>query len=121
MNNLKVLISILNWNNWNNTVETVNSVLQSDYKNYKIIVLDNHSVDDSYIKIKTTFPEIDVWSFNNNLGYAGAHKKAASFALENNFDLLWILNNDVEVFPSSLKELIHAFERNGESLLGSVT
>lgn len=121
MKEIKVLISILNWNNWSNTVATVNSVLKSEHKTFKIIVIDNNSVDDSGMRIKGAFPEIEVWALNENVGYAGAHKKAADFAVRNHFDLLWILNNDVEVFPFTLSELINAYERNGVSLLGSVS
>lgn len=121
MEEIKVLISILNWNNWRNTIETVSSVLESEYKNYKIVVLDNNSVDDSVNQIKQRLPGIEVWSFRKNLGYAGAHKKAAKHAVRNKFDLLWILNNDVQVFPYTLSELIYAYKRNGKSLLGSVS
>jgi GT2 family glycosyltransferase len=117
----KVLISILNWNNWKSTVETVNSVLLSDYSNYAILLLDNHSPDDSVSKMKEHFPGITVKALKKNLGYAGGHKKAAMYALENKFDLLWILNNDVQVFPYTLKELVLACQRNGNALLGSMS
>ena len=73
--NYKVIISILNWNNWKNTVETVSSLLKSDYKNYKIIILDNASIDNSCLEIRKQFPQIELWGFKNNIGYAGAHKK----------------------------------------------
>lgn len=117
----KVLISILNWNAPESTSRTVQSVLLSEYKNYKILLLDNHSRDNSVNILRDLFPAIQLIKTKTNIGYAGAHKIAAKLAVKENFDLLWILNNDVEVFPDSLKELINAYFRNGDCLLGSVT
>lgn len=48
----KVYIIILNWNGWKDTIECLESVLKSDYKNYQVIICDNHSQDDSVNKIK---------------------------------------------------------------------
>lgn len=121
MNSPKVLISILNWNAPANTVKTVQSVLLSDYNNYSIVLLDNHSTDNSETILKDSFPDCRFIKMKSNLGYAGAHKVAAKIAIKENFDLLWILNNDVEVFPFTLSKLIEAYHRNGTSLLGSVS
>jgi GT2 family glycosyltransferase len=116
----KVLISILNWNSPIYTSKTVKSVLLSEYNNYKILLLDNHSSDNSVSILRNLFPDIQLIQMKTNLGYAGAHKVSAGISKEEKYELLWILNNDVEVFPSSLKELVNAYERNRESLLGSV-
>ena len=121
MKDFKVLISILNWNNWKNTIETVSSVLKTDYKNYKIIIIDNASIDDSCLEIKNKFPNIELWGLPVNIGYAGAHKKVALYAQKHGYDLLWILNNDVHVFPFTLSEFLLAHERNKSALLGSVS
>lgn len=51
----KVTIIILNWNGWNDTIECLESLYQINYNNYDIIVIDNHSEDDSIQKIKNYF------------------------------------------------------------------
>jgi len=117
----RVLISILNWNTPESTARTVQSVLLSDYDNYKIILLDNNSADNSVSILSNLFPSIKLIKNTTNLGYAGAHKIAAKIAMKENYKLLWILNNDVEVFSDTLKELTQAYDKNGESLLGSIT
>ncbi|MCN4144651.1 MAG: glycosyltransferase family 2 protein [Thiohalomonas sp.] len=43
----KVYIVILNWNGWKNTIECLESVYRQDYENYKVIVCDNDSDDQS--------------------------------------------------------------------------
>lgn len=43
----KVYIIILNWNGWQDTIECLESVFRQDYKNFKVIVCDNASEDNS--------------------------------------------------------------------------
>lgn len=121
MQSPKVLVSVLNWNASENTIDTIQSVLKSNYDNYTIIIEDNNSIDDSVNEIKKVFPSIRMILLSKNVGYAGAHKKAAEIAINEKYDLLWILNNDVQVFPDALTELVNAYIRNEESIYGSVS
>jgi GT2 family glycosyltransferase len=45
-------ILILNWNGWRDTIECLESVLRINYPNYRVIVCDNKSTDNSYDNIK---------------------------------------------------------------------
>lgn len=47
----KVYIIILNWNGWQDTIECLESLQQLDYPNYRTIVLDNGSSNDSIERI----------------------------------------------------------------------
>jgi len=49
----RVAIIILNWNGWRDTLECLEAVQVLDYPNSHIIVLDNHSTDDSVAKIRS--------------------------------------------------------------------
>lgn len=121
MPNPKVLISILNWNAPEITAKTIQSVLLSDYDNYKIVLLDNNSADNSVEILSNSFKDIQLIMNKKNLGYAGAHKIAAKLAMKENFDLLWILNNDMEVFSNTLNELVESHKKNEKALLGSIS
>jgi GT2 family glycosyltransferase len=48
----KVSIILLNLNVWEDTVECLESLFQIDYTNYNVVLVDNHSDDDSIEKIK---------------------------------------------------------------------
>lgn len=48
----KVSIIILNWNGWKDTIECLESLYQINYPNYNVVIVDNHSEDDSVDKIK---------------------------------------------------------------------
>lgn len=47
-----VSIIILNWNGWKNTLECLESLFQIEYDNYHVILVDNHSEDDSLERIR---------------------------------------------------------------------
>jgi GT2 family glycosyltransferase len=46
-----VTIILLNWNGYEDTLEALESLYQIDYPNYNVIVVDNHSTNDSIEKI----------------------------------------------------------------------
>ena len=48
----KISVVILNWNGWKDTIECLESQFQINYPHYDVIVVDNHSEDDSIDKIK---------------------------------------------------------------------
>lgn len=48
----RVYIIILNWNGWKDTIECLESVFRSSYQNYRVIVCDNNSQDNSIEQIK---------------------------------------------------------------------
>ncbi len=52
MTNKKIYIIILNYNSWKDTIETMESVINNNYKNFQIILIDNFSPNDSGVKLK---------------------------------------------------------------------
>jgi GT2 family glycosyltransferase len=49
--NPEVAIIILNWNGWQDTLECLGSLYHIDYDNYRVILVDNASTDESLAKI----------------------------------------------------------------------
>jgi GT2 family glycosyltransferase len=47
-----VFIVVLNWNGWKDTIECLESIQQLDYDNYRIVVVDNGSTDDSWSRLQ---------------------------------------------------------------------
>ena len=47
-----VTIIVLNWNGWQDTLECLESLYQINYPHYQVIVVDNHSQDESLEKIR---------------------------------------------------------------------
>ncbi|BDZ69135.1 glycosyltransferase family 2 protein [Methanobacterium ferruginis] len=51
MDSPHVSIVIINWNGWQDTIECLESLLQINYPNFNVILVDNASEDDSLEKI----------------------------------------------------------------------
>jgi len=119
-----VLISILNWNNWEDTLacvaslaaETGDSAMKAEVR-----IIDNGSALDDYQQLERGAREqgIGVTRLPDNLGFTGGHNTSIQFAIEHNFDYVWLLNNDATVKPGCLKGLVSAME--AEKDLGAVS
>ena len=57
-----VAIVILNWNGRNYLQQFLPSVLATTYANYKIVVADNASTDDSIAFLKNNYPQVEIAS-----------------------------------------------------------
>ena len=117
----KVLISVLNYNNFLSTKNCIVSIHESIYNNYEILLIDNCSTDNSYNDLKNAFPLLNVIRSKKNEGYAAGHYISVEYGLNNHFDLIWILNNDLIVFKKTLANLITEYKKFGDALFGSLT
>ena len=120
MNSPKVLISVLNWNNAPASIACLESLTRLNYTNYKIIVTDNDSTDDSVEQIRNIYPDIVIHENQKNQGFAAGHEYAANYAITNNYDALWILNNDTRVYPDALQALVKAWKSKPAAIYGSL-
>lgn len=115
MQNFNSLISIiiLNYNSGDLLTKSVNSILQSNYKKFEIIVVDNKSTDYSHIRCKDKFPEIILIENKKNLGYG----KGNNVGIKNSHgDFIVILNPDTEVSSAWINGLISAYQKYGPAL-----
>lgn len=98
-----VAIVILNWNGKRYLEEFLPSVLSSTYSNYKVVVADNASSDDSVNFLRDKYPEIEVIQLEKNHGFAKGYNDALK---QVNADIYVLLNSDVEVVPGWLEPLV---------------
>ncbi|MDD2861728.1 MAG: glycosyltransferase family 2 protein [Acidiphilium sp.] len=118
----KVYIVILNWNNFEDTERCLRSLHDQKYNNYKIVVIDNGSADDSASKIKDiceSTDAIDLIKLPENIGYTGGNNVGIKYSLEQGAEYVWLFNNDAVAEPNMLKYLIESFK--DDSRLGVVS
>ncbi|MGY4893773.1 MAG: glycosyltransferase family 2 protein [Candidatus Saccharimonadota bacterium] len=104
-----VLIIVLNWNGIDDTEKCINSLLQQTYENYKVLIVENGSKDDSLKRIKDLcLKNPDAVSYvanTRNLGFAGGVNVGIKFAIDNGFDAVALFNNDAVADKNWLKNL----------------
>jgi len=105
-------IIILNWNGLEDTIECLQSIYNLDYDNFSVVVVDNASDKDPSQILKENFPTITVIRNQENIGYAGGNNVGIQYALTQNVEYVWLLNNDATVEPNTLRKLIHTAEQN---------
>jgi len=111
-------IIILNNNRREDTLACLASLSRSDYKNIKIILLDNASTDGSVETVRTAYPEVQIILLRENLGYAGNNNVGINAALEQGAEWVLILNDDTILDPSCLSLLMQVGE--SDSAIGIV-
>ena len=112
-----VAILVLNYCHYEATAACIKSLQQSTYPNYKIVLIDNASPDGSGELLHQQFPEIQYIQTESNLGYAGGNNRGIEFALKQDFDLVWLINNDTTVEPSALTELVKVMTDHPETAI----
>jgi len=114
-----VYFVVLNYRNFSDTIECVRSVEKIDYPNYRVVIVDNGSDNESETVLAETFPRHMVIQAGRNGGYAAGNNVGIRRAIEDGADFFLILNNDTVVAPDFLSELVnHALENPEVGLLG---
>ena len=70
---------------------------------WEIIVVDNHSGDQSLATLKTQFPQIKTYQNSKNLGFAQAANQGI---IESTGEYVLLLNPDTEVASASLRKMV---------------
>lgn len=113
MGDPQVSAIVLNWNKASDTEKCITSLLEQDYKNIDILVVDNGSTDGSGKVLQRRFgtiPNIKVILLKENTGFAEGNNVGIRRALENAADYVFILNNDVVVTPQCIATLVEVAE-----------
>src|ERR1700757_1370728 len=108
----KVCSIVLNWNGWRDTSICVLSLLQQNYANHWVIVVDNGSTDDSVTRLRQEFPEITLIENKTNLGFAAGCNVGIREALAAGADFVWLLNSDAIADPNALHSLVETASRD---------
>lgn len=101
-----VAIILVNWNSYQVTNDCIQSLQRIDYPNYRVIVVDNGSVDGSGKQLEQAHDPIDVLYSPENKGFTGGNNIGIRYALEQGFEYIMMLNNDTFVEPDFLGHLV---------------
>ncbi|MCX6765907.1 MAG: glycosyltransferase [Candidatus Moranbacteria bacterium] len=112
----KAAVIIANWNGKEYLNDCLFSLRHQTYKNFKIILVDNGSSDDSVSFVKSNFPEIEIISLPENQGFAKANNIGINKAFEDtSVDYIVTLNNDTRVDPGYIEKMIECAVRHPDA------
>src|SRR5437868_8240544 len=122
MTNLRepvVHVVLLTWNGWRDTLECIRSLERMEYRNWRAIVVDNGSTDDSVDQIRRVCPEVPILETGKNLGFAAGNNVGIRQALKMSAEYVFVLNNDAIVFPDTVAQLVQFAEQHPDAALMS--
>ena len=109
-----VYIILVNWNGLNDTLECIASLKNLDFTNYKIVVVDNGSLEDPTNALDA---DVIILKTYQNLGFAEGNNVGIRYALAKGADAIWLLNNDTVVKPDALSAFVNQMDQS--SIMGS--
>lgn len=109
INNLLVIIVTYNAMPW--IEKCIGSVLDSTVTS-DIILIDNGSNDGTQQYVKQNYCNVIFKQSENNIGFGRANNIGLQYALENNYDYIYLLNQDAWVMPNTFELLIEHQKNN---------
>jgi GT2 family glycosyltransferase len=106
------------------TVACIESLLLQSYNDFKIIVVDDGSTDNSFTIVKEKYPNVIVLNTNGNLWWSASMNMGIRYALadnENHQNYVLSLNNDLVVEPDYLSQLMRSAALYPRAIIGSIS
>ena len=87
-------------------LDTLDSVTKMTYPNFKVVVVDNGSIDGSQDAVRAAYPDMTLIENGENLGFMKGSNVGLRYALGQKADWTLLLNNDISVDPELLSEMM---------------
>ena len=106
---MKVTVVIPNYNGQKFIKTCLDALKRQSMRDFETIVIDNASQDGSYEVVKEEYPKVKLVRLKKNYGFSAAVNKGITLS-ETPYVIL--LNNDTEVHPHFVDELLKAIEQS---------
>ncbi|MBN1312510.1 MAG: glycosyltransferase family 2 protein [Anaerolineae bacterium] len=107
-----VSVIIPNWNGIEHLPICMDALDRQTYRAVEVIVADNASSDGSQELLQTNYPHVRLVQLPENRGFTGACNAGMQAAQG---AIIILLNNDTEVEPTWIAEVVAAFERHPQA------
>lgn len=99
----RVSINILNYNTFEKSCICIDSCLKQKGVDYRILLVDNCSSDDSYLKLRALYGDkIQYLQTNHNYGFAKGNNISVYESLQSGYNVSLLLNSDTELIGQYL-------------------
>ncbi|OGO06740.1 MAG: hypothetical protein A2Y73_08450, partial [Chloroflexi bacterium RBG_13_56_8] len=107
-----VYIIVLNYNGLHHLEYCLPSLLAAEYPNYRVVVVDNASADDSVAHVRSTYPNVELLASPHNAGWSGGNNLGIRHALARGAAYIALANNDIRVDPRWIQEGVKACQED---------
>jgi GT2 family glycosyltransferase len=106
-------VVVVNWNGRHLLDACLTSVLDQPPAPDQVIVVDNGSTDGSLAHLRARWPDVVALDAGSNLGFSAGNNLGIRHALAAGAEYVLLLNNDAQLLPGALGELLAALEETG--------
>lgn len=119
---MKIAILIPVFNRKETTLNCLRQLEAIDYcgNNFDVVVIDDDSTDGTEGAINVMFPVVTVLKGDGDLWWTGAINVGIEHALTKNYDAVLLLNDDMELVPDFIVELMKVVQNNDNTLVSSI-
>jgi GT2 family glycosyltransferase len=106
-----MLVSVIipNYNGSRFLRDCLDSLSRQSFKNFEVIVIDNASTDNSCYLLEQYYPNIKLYSMDENKGFSEAVNRGIELSCGK---LIALLNNDTKVEDNWLRNLVNCIDSN---------
>ncbi|MCX7857418.1 MAG: glycosyltransferase family 2 protein [Deltaproteobacteria bacterium] len=108
----RVTVIIPNYNGKRLLSICLDSLRTQEFQDFSVLVVDNGSTDNSVCFLREFYPEVKVIELEKNYGFSYAVNRGIEVSTS---EYVALLNNDMEVTPGWLKEMIIALDEHPEA------
>lgn len=109
MPQILVIIITYNGEKW---IETCLNCVSKSTQEVTVMVIDNASTDNTKNIIKDKFPYVLLTEEESNLGFGQANNIGMKYALQHEFDYVFLLNQDAYIFQDTVAALLSVHEKH---------
>lgn len=108
-----VSVILVNYNGFQDTIECVESINNSNNREFRVIVVDNFSTDNSVVILREQQKRLGfiLIEAKENNGFSAGNNLGIRKALELGTDYIWLLNNDTIIDSSAIDNLLTGFDQ----------
>lgn len=110
---MKILVIIVTYNAMQWADRCFDSLRKSTVKP-DVFVVDNGSTDGTQAYIQEHYPEVMFHQSEKNIGFGKANNLGMQYALDNDYDYVYLLNQDAWVMEDTFEKLIEISKNNSE-------
>lgn len=118
MSSPSVAAIVLSYEDKDLAVQALQSLHRSTWPNIELVLVDNASTDGTAEAVRSVCPDATLLVVEENRGISWGLDQGIRYAVESGHDYLLLLNNDIEVDPEMIAEMVRVAE--ADSSIGCV-